>query len=160
MKAMILAAGMGDRMRPLTLETPKPLLEVGGKSLIIHQIEKLALNGFSDLVINHAWLGEKIEAALGNGEALGVSISWSREAEPLESAGGIFQALPLLASNADSSSFVCVNADIWTDYSFKNLPLVDGKTLLAWLVLVDNPEHNPDGDFVLADGKIWEAKDG
>lgn len=160
MKAMILAAGRGDRMRPLTLETPKPLLEAGGKPLIVHHIEKLAINGFSDLVINHAWLGEKIEAALGNGEALGVSISWSRENEPLESAGGIFQALPLLASNAEISSFICVNADIWTDYSFKNLPFIDGQTLLAWLVLVDNPEHHPEGDFVLADGKIREAKEG
>ncbi len=160
MKAMILAAGMGDRMRPLTLETPKPLLEVGGKSLIAHQIEKLAANGFSELVINHAWLGEKIEAALGNGEAMGVSISWSREDEPLESAGGIFQALPMLGDNADASSFVCVNADIWTDYSFKNLPQIDGEILLAWLVLVENPEHNPDGDFVLVDGKVRDAKEG
>jgi len=160
MKAMILAAGKGERMRPLTLHTPKPVLQAGDKSLIAHQIEKLADNGFSDLVINHAWLGEKMEAALGNGEALGVSINWSREHEPLESAGGIIQALPLLVSNADCASFVCVNADIWTDFSFKKLPLVDGKALLAWLVLVDNPEHHPEGDFFLVDGRIREARQG
>ncbi len=160
MKAMILAAGKGERMRPLTLHTPKPLLQAGSKSLIAHQIEKLADNGFSDLVINHAWLGEKMETALGDGEALGVSITWSREQEPLESAGGIIQALPLLTSNTQSASFVCVNADIWTDYSFKKLPHVDGKALLAWLVLVDNPEHHPEGDFVLIDGRIREARQG
>lgn len=159
MKAMVLAAGKGERMRPLTLNTPKPLLPVGGKALITHHLENLLANGITDIVINHAWLGEQIEAALGNGEALGVNIAWSREGEPLETAGGIILALPLLQENAASASFVCVNSDIWTDYSFKNLPEVDGEEMLAWLVLVDNPEHHPAGDFILQAGKVQEPAD-
>lgn len=160
MKAMVLAAGKGERMQPLTLKTPKPLLEAGGKSLISQQIEKLAEAGISELVINHAWLGSKIENALGTGEKFGVNIVWSREQEPLETAGGIIQALPLLQDYAEDtvgkSAFICVNADIWTDYSFKNLLPVDGENILAWLVLVDNPEQHPDGDFILVDGKVSE----
>ena len=159
MKAMVLAAGKGERMLPLTLDTPKPLLQAGGKSLIQHQIEKLSASGFTDLVINHSWLGEQVESSLGNGEKLGVKISWSREAEPLETAGGIIQALPLLQDGSSDSPFLCVNSDIWTDYSFKNLPALDGIDLLAWLVLVTNPEHHPQGDFILQDGKVHESSD-
>lgn len=155
MKAMVLAAGKGERMRPLTLATPKPLLEAGGKSLLRHQVEKLAAAGITDLVINHAWLGTQIEYAFGNGAALGVNIAWSREGEPLETAGGIIQALPLLAGDPEAS-FLCVNADIWTDYPFARLPAIDGRQLLAWLVLVDNPAHHPHGDFVVEDGKVRE----
>lgn len=156
-KAMVLAAGKGERMQPLTLATPKPLLEAGGKALIIHQVEKLAAAGFTSLVINHAWLGTQVEAALGDGGAFGVSIAWSPEDEPLETAGGIIQALPLLQQDEDGAAFVCVNADIWTDYSFNRLPMVDGSNLLAHLVLVDNPAHHPDGDFVLDGNRVSEA---
>jgi len=160
-KAMVLAAGKGERMQPLTLETPKPLLQAGGKSLIQHQIEKLAHDGFKDLIINHAWLGEQIESALGNGEGLGVSIQWSREGEPLETAGGIIQAMPLLDQD---QPFVCVNADIWTDFTFRTLrsvnrlASVNGQELLAWLVLVTNPAHHPEGDFVLDGDRIREPE--
>jgi len=150
LKTMILAAGKGERMRPLTLETPKPLLQAGGKSLIEHQIRHLARNGFTDLVINHAWLGCQIESALGNGDTLGVTIEWSREEEPLETAGGIVKALSLLGDK----SFLCTNADIWTDFPYDELKAVDGDELLAWLVLVDNPVHHPGGDFVLEGSKI------
>jgi MurNAc alpha-1-phosphate uridylyltransferase len=145
MKAMLLAAGKGTRMLPLTEHTPKPLLKAGGRSLIEHQIRKLAAAGFTELVINHAWLGAQLEQALGDGSSYGVSIAWSREHEPLETAGGILQALPLLGA----SPFLVVNADIWTDYPFAALraSLRDG--MQAHLVLVGNPEHHQRGDFVL-----------
>lgn len=155
---MVLAAGKGERMLPLTLETPKPLLAAGGKALIQHHLENLAANGFTDLVINHAWLGEQIEAALGDGSDFGVKIAWSREEEPLETAGGIIQALPRLGDEA----FACVNADIWTDYAFSKLSAldsqdgVDGENLLAWLVMVENPIEHPQGDFALHEGKVSE----
>lgn len=156
MKVMLLAAGKGTRMLPLTQHTPKPLLQAGGRSLIEHQIHKLKAAGFSELVINHAWLGQQLEDALGDGSALGVQICWSREDEPLETAGGIIQALPLLGA----APFAVVNADIWTDYPFARLhaALTPGK--LAHLVLVPNPAHNPRGDFVLTNQhelKLCEA---
>ncbi len=149
MKAMILAAGLGRRMRPLTDETPKPLLRVGGRPLIEHQIEQLRDAGFRELVINTAWLGEQLEQALGDGTALGVHIQYSREGQPLETAGGIVQALPLLGDEP----FAVVNSDIFTDYDPVRLPRApDG---LAHLVLVDNPAHNARGDFGLdAHGRI------
>ncbi|WP_413792925.1 MULTISPECIES: N-acetylmuramate alpha-1-phosphate uridylyltransferase MurU [unclassified Pseudomonas] len=152
MKAMILAAGKGERMRPLTLTTPKPLIRVGGIPLIEYHLQALAKAGFSEIVINHAWLGQQIEDHLGNGSDFGVSIRFSPEGEPLETGGGIFRALPLLGDDA----FVVVNGDIWTDYDFSALrrPL-EG---LAHLVLVDNPEHHPDGDFILADGKVHDGQ--
>lgn len=159
MKAIVLAAGKGERMQPLTLETPKPLLEAGGKSLIRHQVEKLAAAGFSDLVINLAWLGEQVEAALGDGRDFGVTITWSREGEPLETAGGIIHALSLLEAGTPGQAFASVNSDIWTDYPFAALPDIDGRDLQAHLVLVDNPEHHPDGDFVLEDGRVREGGD-
>ena len=149
MMAMILAAGRGERMRPLTDHTPKPLLKAGGRTLIEHRIASLAAAGFRDLVINHAHLGAQIEAYLGNGERYGVRIAWSREPDAaLETGGGIFQALPWL----DGDCFLVVNADIWTDYPFARLARpISG---LAHLVLVDNPPQHPQGDFVLRDSRV------
>jgi len=151
MRAMILAAGLGTRMRPLTLNTPKPLLKIAGKPMILHHIERLRDAGFTELVINHAWLGEQIETVLGDGSDLGVHIQYSSEKEPLETAGGITQALPLLSPDGESP-FAVINGDVFCDYPFEQLP----RTLngLAHLVLVANPVHNPDGDFVLGDGRV------
>ncbi|HKM27485.1 MAG TPA: nucleotidyltransferase family protein [Thiopseudomonas sp.] len=148
MRAMILAAGKGERMRPLTLNTPKPLIPVAGVPLIEYHLGALARAGFTEVVINHAWLGEKIEAHVGNGERFGLQITYSRETQPLETGGGIFQALKYLGDEP----FVVVNGDIWTDYDFAALrrPLAG----LAHLVLVPNPEHHPEGDFLLADGQV------
>lgn len=146
MKVMILAAGFGKRMLPLTETTPKPLLRAGDHSLIEWQIIKLAAAGFRDLVINLHHLGEQIPAALGNGERWGVSIEYSREDELLETAGGIIKALPLLGSEP----FVIVNGDVWTDYDFSRLNEALKPDLLAHLVLVPNAEHHPQGDFHLA----------
>ncbi|MDD5330858.1 MAG: nucleotidyltransferase family protein, partial [Sulfuricella sp.] len=150
-KAMILAAGRGERMRPLTDATPKPLLQAGGKPLIVWHIERLARAGFTELVINHAHLGAQIEAALGDGGRFGVSIRYSAEAEALETAGGIANALPLLGPEP----FLVVNGDIFCDYDFASLPKELG-TLSAWLVLVDNPAHHPGGDFGLKEGRVLE----
>lgn len=148
MKTMILAAGKGERLRPLTLHTPKPLVRAGGVPLIEYHVRALAAAGFRDLVINHAWLGEQIEAYLGDGERFDVSIRYSAEGEPLETGGGIHRALPLLGDEP----FAVVNGDIWTDYDFTALrrPIFG----LAHLVLVDNPPHHPAGDFALHDGKL------
>lgn len=146
MRAMILAAGLGERMRPLTDDTPKPLLQAGERSLIEHQVAALAAAGIRELVINHFYLGEQIEERLGDGERFGLDINYSREAERLDTGGGIAKALPLLGE-----SFIVVNADIWTDFDYGRLSPVDGATCLAHLVLVDNTEHNPGGDFALRD---------
>lgn len=144
MKAMILAAGRGERMRPLTDHTPKPLLTVAGKPLIIHSINQLVAAGFNELVINHAHLGYQIEEALGNGSDLGARITYSSEAQgALETAGGIVQALPLLGN----APFLVINGDIATDFPFATLKNVSID--LAHLVLIDNPQHNPLGDFGL-----------
>ncbi|MDN0083034.1 nucleotidyltransferase family protein [Crenobacter sp. SG2305] len=153
MRAMILAAGRGERMRPLTDRTPKPLLPVGGLPLIGWHIRRLAAAGITDLVINHAWLGEQIEAALGDGAAFGVRIAYSREGQALETAGGIATALPLLGEEP----FLVVNGDVLTDVDFTTLAeraeSLDGT--LAHLVMVDNPVHHPAGDFgLLADGRL------
>jgi len=149
MKAMILAAGRGERMRPLTDDTPKPLLRIGGQTLIEHHIHALAQAGFTELVINHAHLGEQIVAALGDGNAYGVEIRYSAETPPaLETGGGIFNALPLLGD----APFLVLNADIWTDFPLAELPRqIEG---LAHLVLVDNPEHHEQGDFSLSAGQV------
>lgn len=152
MRAMILAAGRGERMRPLTDHTPKPLLEVGGKPLIVWHIERLACAGFRDIVINHAHLGSQIEDALGNGSRFGVSIRYSPEAEALETAGGITNALPLLGD----APFLVVNGDVYIDCDFALLKDRLSESQLAWLLLVDNPAHNPDGDFALIDGLVAE----
>jgi MurNAc alpha-1-phosphate uridylyltransferase len=146
MKAMILAAGRGERLRPLTDGTPKPLLEVRGKPLIFYHLEALARAGFSEVVINLSWLGGQIRQRLGAGEAFGVRIAYSEEDVALETAGGILQALPLLGER-----FVVVNADIFTDYDFSRLREATGA---AHLVLVENPGHNPGGDFSLDDGTV------
>ncbi|WP_043757525.1 N-acetylmuramate alpha-1-phosphate uridylyltransferase MurU [Imhoffiella purpurea] len=145
MRAMILAAGRGERMRPLTDTCPKPLLQAGGKPLIVHHIERLAAAGIRDLAINHAHLGEQIESALGDGSAFGVRIRYSPEGEALETGGGIFRALPLLGPEP----FLVVNGDIWTDCRIPEVGLAGDD--LAHLVLVDNPPHNPEGDFALDD---------
>lgn len=151
MKAMILAAGKGTRMRPLTLTTPKPLLEAGGKPLIAYHLEAFKHAGFSDVVINHAWLGEQIEQALGSGERFGLSLHYSREGEPLETAGGIVRALPLLTS-CNNDWFVVVNGDVWTDFDLARLqPPAPGSQppVDAVLVMTDNPPHHQQGDFCL-----------
>ena len=147
---MILAAGRGVRMRPLTDTTPKSLLAVGGKPLIVWQLERLARAGFTEVVINHAHLGQMIEAALEDGSRFGVSIRYSPEPEALETAGGIALALPLLGSGP----FLVVNADIYSDYDFSALATLDLRDRLAHLVLVDNPPQHPRGDFALEAGQV------
>lgn len=153
---MILAAGFGKRLRPLTEHTPKPLLEVHGKPLITYHLEALARAGIKEVVINTAWLGEKLEHCLGDGSQYGLSIAWSREGEPLETGGGICQALPLLGAEP----FMLVNGDVWTDYPFEQLlsRRLDGGCL-AHLVLVPNPDHNLLGDYCFATGWAAEADD-
>jgi MurNAc alpha-1-phosphate uridylyltransferase len=148
MKAMILAAGLGTRMRPLTDHIPKPLLEVAGKPLIVYHIEKLVKAGFSEIIINIAHLGYMISEALGDGSQWGIKITYSDEQEEgaLESLGGIVKALPLLGNE----TFLVVNGDVWCDYAFDASLRLDDT--LAHLILVTNPEHNIEGDFVL-DGK-------
>lgn len=149
MKAMILAAGRGERMRPLTDATPKPLLRIGGQTLIEHHIHALTQGGITELVINHAHLGEQIVKALGDGDAYGVSIQYSPEPDAaLETGGGVYNALPLLGD----APFVVVNADIWTDYRFDGLPQTPAG--MAHLVMVDNPEHHPGGDFSLSNDQL------
>ncbi|MFQ1999473.1 N-acetylmuramate alpha-1-phosphate uridylyltransferase MurU [Aeromonas sp. 602293] len=153
MKAMILAAGRGERMRPLTDLLPKPLLAVGGKPLIVHHIEKLKSAGVTELVINHAWLGHKLVESLGDGSALGVTIHWSAEESALETAGGIVQALPLLGSEP----FLVINGDTWLDLDYRTLvsqPLGDD---LAHLWLVPNPPQHPSGDFALQAGRVMDT---
>ena len=154
MNAIILAAGRGERMRPLTDTLPKPLLGVGGKPLIVWHIEKLAAAGFARIVINHAHLGGLIEAALGSGARFGVEIVYSHETQALETAGGIAYALPLLGD----APFAAVNADVFSDYDYAQLAraverLQQG-SFAAHLVLVDNPAHHADGDFALRDERV------
>ncbi len=143
MKAMILAAGRGERMRPLTDACPKPLLRVGGHALIEWHLIRLAQAGIREIIINHAYLGQQIVQQLGDGQRWGVQIHYSAEAEALETAGGIVQALPLLGD----APFMLLNADIYTDYPLHALQLPTGS--LAHLILVPNPEHHPTGDFHL-----------
>ncbi|KEA63288.1 Glucose-1-phosphate thymidylyltransferase [Marinobacterium lacunae] len=155
MRAMILAAGLGTRMRPLTLSRPKPLLKAGEKPLIEYQIERLARIGVERIVINHAWLGEQIEKELGTGERFGVSLQYSAEQDPLETAGGIRTALPLLA-DGEEDCFLVVNGDVYTELSDEQLVALRLTTRQqAHLVLVDNPVWHPQGDFYLAgDGSV------
>jgi MurNAc alpha-1-phosphate uridylyltransferase len=146
---MILAAGRGERMRPLTNQAPKPLLQVGGKPLIQYHVEALARAGIVNLVVNHAHLGEQIEDFLGDGNRWGVSINYSPEPPgALETGGGVFNALSLLGD----APFLVVNGDIWCDFDFSRAHCSEGK--LAHLILVENPPHNPGGDFRLQDGVI------
>jgi MurNAc alpha-1-phosphate uridylyltransferase len=144
---MILAAGRGERMRPLTDEIPKPLLPVAGKPLIEHQIERVAAAGFRQVVINHAWLGEKIESTLGDGSRWNLTIRYSSEGVALETGGGIHRALPLL-----SDPFLVINGDIWSDVDYTSLGIAESD--LAYLVMVENPVHNSAGDFCLDDGRL------
>ncbi len=148
-RVMILAAGRGERMRPLSDTVPKPLLAAGGKPLIVHLIESLARSGLREIVVNHSHLGEQIVDYLGAGDHYGVRLTYSHEEDGgLETGGGIFKALPSI----DTDPFVVVNGDIWTDYPFDQLPQrLDG---LAHLVLVGNPPQHPQGDFFLQDGKV------
>jgi N-acetyl-alpha-D-muramate 1-phosphate uridylyltransferase len=147
MRAMILAAGRGERMRPLTDSLPKPLIPVAGKPLIEWHIEKLAAIGIQDIVINHAWLGALIERALGNGSQWGVRIQYSAERVALETAGGIATALPLLGTEP----FLVINGDIWCDWdpaqAFHLAAALDREAQQAWLLMVPNPAHHPGGDF-------------
>ncbi len=149
MRAMILAAGRGERMRPLTDRTPKPLLKVQEKPLLVHHLMALKRAGVSQVVINHAWLGEQIEALIGDGTEHGLQVTYSPEpAGGLETAGGIFRALPLLGSEP----FIVVNGDIWCDYPFKELPpQLEG---VAHLIMVDNPIQHPKGDFSLNERQL------
>ena len=169
MKAMILAAGRGERMRPLTDHAPKPLLKVGGKPLIVWHLEHLAKAGFTDIVINHAHLGHMIEAALGNGAQWGLSIHYSPEVVALETAGGIANALHFLTENGTKREpFLVVNGDTFTDFDFANLTHLlapspfkaegggEGEIVqnLAHLVLVGNPPQHPNGDFAIENGLL------
>lgn len=152
---MILAAGRGERMRPLTDHTPKPLLPVGGKPIIVWHIEQLVRAGITELIINHAHLGHQIEATLGDGSQFGASIRYSPEATALETAGGIAYALPMLGDEP----FAVINGDIFCDYDFSRLPVHAAALMTsddtAHLVLVDNPEQHPNGDFALSGNRIY-----
>jgi len=148
---MILAAGRGERMRPLTDRCPKPLLPVAGKPLIVWHLERLARAGFREIVINHAHLGDQIEALLGAGDAWGLAINYSAEpAGALETAGGIANALPLLDPANDNAPFLVINGDIFCDWDVSRAATALAPDHLAHLVLVDNPLQHPDGDFSLA----------
>lgn len=151
MKAMILAAGRGTRMAPLTDHCPKPLIPLSGKPLIVHHLEKLAAAGFSEVVINHAWLGQMIEETLGDGSPWGLSIQYSAETTALETGGGVHQALPLLGEEP----FLLINGDIWTDWDYRNAREVSLQDQdLAHLWLTDNPAHHPAGDFRLEGSRV------
>lgn len=153
MKALVFAAGKGERMRPLTERTPKPLLEAGGKPLIAWHLERLAALGVREVVVNTAWLADRFAPALGNGSRWGLRVCLLHEgAEPLETGGGMLNALPLLGE----APFLAINGDIWSDFDLATLP--DAPAGLAHLVMVDNPDHHPSGDFVLhADGRLSDG---
>lgn len=153
MEVLILAAGRGERMRPLTDHTPKPLLEIGGASLIERHVKNLVAAGHRDLVVNHAHLGGMIADKLGDGSRYGARIVYSPEPPgALETGGGIVQALQYITGEC----FAVVNGDVWTDFPFSHLPSEPGGD--AWLVLVDNPDHHPAGDFALEDGRAREKQ--
>ena len=155
-QAMILAAGKGTRLRPLTLETPKPLVEVGGQPLIVWHIKALKAAGITDITINASWLADKLMQTLGDGAQYGVKLHWSvEEDEPLETAGGIFHALQ--TGKLQDAPFILVNSDVWTTYDFAQLQdYTLGPDQLAHLLLIDNPEHNNGGDFAINNGLASE----
>lgn len=160
MRAMILAAGRGERMRPLTDTTPKPLLRAGGKTLIGWHLERLASAGITDIIVNHAWLGAQIETSLGDGSQYGVRLAYSPEPSALETAGGIAQALDFF----QDQPFLVVNGDIWCDWNPAQAQNLASQLLAskrqAWLLLVDNPAHHPQGDFRLhPDGSVTDSID-
>lgn len=151
MKALVFAAGLGERMRPLTLTTPKPLLQAGGKPLIAWHLEKLAAIGVDEVIVNTSWLAECFPEALGDGSRWGLRITGVYEGPvPLETGGGMWNALSKLSPAGEP--FIAVNGDVWTDYDFARLPREPKR--LAHLVLVDNPQHNPRGDFALAGERV------
>lgn len=160
--AILLAAGRGERMAPLTAQTPKPLLRAGGKTLIEWQLERLAAAGFDDIVVNHSYLGEQIEAALGDGRRFGVRLRYSPEDRPLETAGGVAQALHLMGSEP----VLVVSSDIHTDFQYRCLlPCMEEiaahpERTCAHFVLVDNPPWHPHGDMALVDGRVREGAPG
>ena len=155
-QAMILAAGKGTRLRPLTLETPKPLVEVGGQPLIVWHIKALQASGITDITINASWLADKLMTALGDGSQFDVNLHWSvEEDEPLETAGGIFQALQ--TGKLRDEPFILVNSDVWTSYDFGSLKDYElNNDQKAHLILIDNPEHNNGGDFAINNGLASE----
>ena len=154
-EAMILAAGRGERMRPLTDHTPKPLLKAGGEPLIHHQLATLTRSGFRRVVINHSYLGHMLEAALGDGSRWGLSIAYSPEPTPaLGTGGGIYKALPLLGGDP----FLVINGDVWTDFDYAHIDIPGNS--LAHLVLVGNPPHHAEGDFSLVNGQVSETGGG
>lgn len=155
-QAMILAAGKGTRLRPLTLQTPKPLVEVGGQPLIVWHIKALKAAGITDITINVSWLAEKLMERLGDGSEFGVTLHWSlEEQEPLETAGGIFNALQ--HKKLQNAPFILVNSDIWTTYDFTQLIDYElGADQLAHLIMIDNPQHNDSGDFAIMNGLASE----
>ncbi len=155
-QAMILAAGKGTRLRPLTLETPKPLVEVGGQALIVWHIKALKAAGITDITINVSWLADKLMDALGDGSNYGVTIHWSVEAdEPLETAGGIYKALQ--EDKLKDEPFILVNSDVWTTYDFTQLINYElSNDQKAHLLLIDNPKHNDSGDFAINNGLASE----
>ena len=155
MKAMILAAGYGKRLRPLTDHTPKPLVSIGGKPLIVHHLEKIAQTGIKEVVINLGHLGTKIPEALGNGDTWGLSIQYSEEGpDPLETGGGMAKALPLLGSE----TFLLVNGDVWCDLDFSSIPRSLESNDQSLLYLVQQPEWRERGDFSLANGRVVESE--
>ena len=156
MKALVFAAGLGERMRPLTLHTPKPLLTVAGKPLIVWHLERLAALGVREVVVNTAWLAEQFPATLGDGSHWGLQLHFVHEGEtPLETGGGILNALPQLGD----APFLVVNGDIWTDFDFATLPREPQGQ--AHLVLVDNPAQHPEGDYRLdAQGLLHHDRTG
>lgn len=157
MRAMILAAGRGERMRPLTDHIPKPLLPIANKPLIVWHIERLAAAGICHIVINHAWLGDQIVRYLGNGARYGVQLHYSPKPEALETAGGIVQALPLLGP----APFLVISSDVWCDWDARQasgiVQTLTQRRAQAWLLMVDNPDHHPEGDFTLdANGTLHD----
>jgi MurNAc alpha-1-phosphate uridylyltransferase len=158
MRAMILAAGRGERMRPLTDRTPKPLLPVAGKPMIQYHLEALAAAGIRDIVINLAWLGQQIRASIGDGSQFGVRVQYSDEGDAaLETGGGVFQALPFLAGPSGTDSFVVVSGDVWTEYPLGDVITKLAAADMAHFVLVPNPDFHARGDFGLADGRLTDS---
>jgi MurNAc alpha-1-phosphate uridylyltransferase len=155
MKAMVLAAGFGNRLRPLTDHTPKPLLPIGGKPMIVHHLEKLAAAGFKEVVINLGHLGHKIPEALGDGSTWGLSVAYSDEGpDPLETGGGLVKALPLLGDDP----FLLVNGDVWSDLDFSTIPTSLAENDLATLYLVQKPGWREKGDFSLSHSRVVESE--
>ena len=162
MRALILAAGRGERMRPLTDASPKPLLKAGGKALIVWHLERLARAGFTQIIINHAWLGAMVEATLASDAPNSLGITYSPESEALETAGGIVNALPLITTQ--DQAFLVINGDIWCDFEVGRALTIAQQMMatntLAHLVMVPNPQHHRAGDFRLEGGRVFDQGSG